>query len=68
MKDFGVVVCDVDECWNAVLHLFVRHDTNSLSSISLVPIICDLVVVRDLCVEHRLCVVDSFVDSVVCVE
>ena len=67
-EGIGVAVCVSDEHGDAVLRVSLRHDPNSVSSVGLVPILCHVVPVRCVCVEHRSGVGDSSaaVDSSVC--
>jgi hypothetical protein len=53
MEGIGVAVCVPDEHGDAAVRLSLRHDPNSVSSVSLVPILRDLVFLRCVCVEHR---------------
>ena len=63
VEGVGLAVRVLDELRDAVLRVSVRHDPNPVSSVSLVPIVRDVVRVRCVCVEHRSGVGDSSVDS-----
>ena len=64
--------CDIDERRDVVLRVFVRHDTISLSPVSVVLVLLDVVVVRDLCFQYSDGVCIPLVDPAVrvhgCVE
>ena len=62
----GLVVCLLDEHGDAAVRVSLRDDSNTNSSVCLVPILRDVVPVRCVCVKHWSGVGDPPVDSSVC--